>query len=630
MTDKELKKLFLKILHGGGLDRHSSQIPLLIEFEAAVKHIIEMLSGHPTYNAMFEAIEADPKKSNVSGSFISHVWQKAENEVIVCLKEFLEEDGYRIGCLAFDGLLVELGGDDIDADLLAAAEDHIESETGYRVTLVVKPSTPTASDWEKFLGPKALQKILSNAARCTYLIEYAGQLQCLKRMDGRVFRPHKTIPGVYCQGEEDFEFVNSALRGAHGVISSKVLLEWFAGTDSVRFPLLTRAKMANEKISFQNAVFDIDTLSITSWDELKGEPPFTEHFFDSKINDQTHLQPTPLWCRILNHQMDLECKDLAEVLIGRLFYPVGKYDNWQVCPFYLGDACTGKSTILDLIQGMFPRGSVGCLTANKEAIFGLESLISKRLVQAPDVPLKMKPILDQTIFQSMVSGEAVSVARKNLKALADRAWTVPLIFAGNAFPEDYNDASGSISRRFVVFKFLNLVTDRDAHLKRKILETELVTILLRCIRAYRAKVVEIGSREFWDCVPRTLLKEREAVKKESNYLQRFLADGSSSWQVIHQPGAMTTLQELGKVFSEFMEVDIHRPGCIGSDYFPIKDAGFIMKSVQMCKYISPEGVPCGKKATVANCGEHFNKQNRSQLVCILDMALVRANPLQAL
>ena len=78
--------------------------------------------------------------------------------------------------------------------------------------------------------------------------------------------------------------------------------------------------------------------------------------------------------------------DMLEVLIGRLFYQVGKYDQWQVMPFLKGDANTGKSTVIYLVSKMFPAGSAGSITANLESGFGLEALFTKRLVTIPDLP----------------------------------------------------------------------------------------------------------------------------------------------------------------------------------------------------------------------------------------------------
>jgi hypothetical protein len=223
----------------------------------------------------------------------------------------------------------------------------------------------------------------------------------------------------------------------------------------------------------------------------------------------------------------------------------------------------------------------------------------------------------------MVSGEQVTVARKNQKAVSNQDWKIPMIWASNEFP-DYSYTSGSVSRRLVVFKFLNLVAERDTKLKEKIIKGELASILIRCLRAYRAKVAEVGARDFWSCVPQALIDERNAVKEEINYLQKFLANGSSTCQVIHQAGACTSLMDLERVFSEFMENDMKKSGCIGSDFYPIKAAGFKMQKLHICKV-------CGLKASKLECnrkdtkfGPHYDDQNRAKRLVVMDMSIVRS------
>ena len=150
----------------------------------------------------------------------------------------------------------------------------------------------------------------------------------------------------------------------------------------------------------------------------------------------------------------------------------------------MGDANTGKGTVCDLVKRMFSPGSVGVITATQEQQFGLESLCQKRLIMIPDLPKKFGKIINQSDFQSMVTGEGVSVARKNKTAISDQDWTVPMLRAGNYLP-DYNDNSGSISRRLVVFLFSVLITARNTALKDTIIRDELVTLMIRCMVRYR-------------------------------------------------------------------------------------------------------------------------------------------------
>jgi phage/plasmid-associated DNA primase len=153
-------------------------------------------------------------------------------------------------------------------------------------------------------------------------------------------------------------------------------------------------------------------------------------------------------------------------------------------PFLKGDANTGKGTLCEIVQCMFPRGSVGCITATQECTFGLEAINGKRVVVIPDLPPKFRKLISQSDWQSMVTGENVSVARKNKTAITGTKWTAPFLAAGNYLP-DYEDKSGSVSRRHFVFVFENLISERDTNLKNKIIKSEIVPIMLRCITIYR-------------------------------------------------------------------------------------------------------------------------------------------------
>ena len=231
--------------------------------------------------------------------------------------------------------------------------------------------------------------------------------------------------------------------------------------------------------------------------------------------------------------------DMLEVLIGRLFYPVGKYDQWQVMPFLKGDANTGKSTVIKLVSKMFPAGSVGSITANLESGFGLESLFMKRLVTITDLPENFAKVLKQSDFQSILSGETVSIARKNKTAVNELEWKVPVIGAGNYLP-DYKDASGSISRRLAVFMFVNLVPDKNTLLDQAVIDSELVTVMVRCIYSYRSACARLSGKEFWSHVaPRGMIEQQESVKEETNNLANFIQNGSPYYQIRHESGAIT-------------------------------------------------------------------------------------------
>jgi hypothetical protein len=120
-------------------------------------------------------------------------------------------------------------------------------------------------------------------------------------------------------------------------------------------------------------------------------------------------------------------------------------------------------------------------------------------------------------------------------------------------------------------------------------------------------------------MPKVLRKAQDQIKKDTNPLTNFLANGSGFVQVIHEEGVVTTLEQLNKAYSNWMEFDMKKPRqTIGSDYFPITHAGYTMKSVNICKL-------CGKKSSKKTCGAHYNSDNRTKRMCILNMRLFTKN-----
>jgi hypothetical protein len=284
-------------------------------------------------------------------------------------------------------------------------------------------------------------------------------------------------------------------------------------------------------------------------------------------------------------------------------------------PFLKGDANTGKGTVCDLIKRMFPTGTTGVITATQEQTFGLEALFSKRVAIIPDLPTKFSKIINQSDFQSMVSGEGVSVARKNKTAISDQAWKVPILGAGNYLP-DYNDNSGSISRRLVVFPFATLVTSRDTTLKEQIVKTELVTVILRSIARYRLVCDRYKSLDFWAKIaPPSLREVQREVKEATNYLANFLVNGDDYYQILYVKGQITPMDHLEKAFSNHMRFK-HKieKAKIGQDKHPIKAAGFTIECVNLCK-------TCNQKASKDACGEHYSAKNRYKKQVIHSMVI---------
>ena len=79
--------------------------------------------------------------------------------------------------------------------------------------------------------------------------------------------------------------------------------------------------------------------------------------------------PTPNWDKLLKFQLSEEGMRVLQTLIGKNFYELGIYDNWQVTLFLRGDGNCGKSTVMHCIEKMLPEDSVGTISGKTETTF---------------------------------------------------------------------------------------------------------------------------------------------------------------------------------------------------------------------------------------------------------------------
>jgi len=248
-------------------------------------------------------------------------------------------------------------------------------------------------------------------------------------------------------------------------------------------------------------------------------------YFDKHFPNFDHIEnwydiPTPIFQSILDYQEFEE--DVAKwmyVIGGKLCYDVSDIDSWQVIPFLKGIARSGKSTIITKVfKKFYDSDDVRTLSNNIERKFGLSSIYDGFMFIAPEV--KGDLCLEQAEFQSLVSGEDVSIAQKYEKAKSVE-WKTPGILGGNEVP-NWKDNSGSVLRRLLPWDFAKQVKDADPTLDEK-LDSELPAILLKCVKGYLDFAQRYSNKDIWNVVPKYFKGVQEQVAMVTNTLQNFLA-----------------------------------------------------------------------------------------------------------
>jgi phage/plasmid-associated DNA primase len=247
-------------------------------------------------------------------------------------------------------------------------------------------------------------------------------------------------------------------------------------------------------------------------------------YFDLPFNpyedlDDWYSIPTPKMQLVMDYQKFSEdvCRWMY-VFIGRLCFDVNDLDGWQIIPFLKGIARSGKSTLITKVcRKFYETEDIATLSNNIEKKFGLSSIHTGFMFISPEV--KGDLALDQAEFQSLVSGEDVSIARKHESALS-KQWKTPGILGGNEVP-NWKDNSGSIIRRLATWHFGKQVMQADTELDKK-LEEEMPAILCKCLRAYLDYTHRFSGKDIWNILPKYFKDVQNEVANATNSLRHFL------------------------------------------------------------------------------------------------------------
>ena len=167
-----------------------------------------------------------------------------------------------------------------------------------------------------------------------------------------------------------------------------------------------------------------------------------------------------------------------------------------------------------------------------------------------------------------------------------------------------------------------MIKERNTCLQAQIEETELVAVMLRCILQYRKYEEHHRGQDFWrEIAPLGLVDIQTQTKEALNPLMNFLKNGDLYYQILFVEGAITPMQELEKAYSTHMKY-AHRvdKAQIGSDWYPIKAAGFTIGKAHLCKH-------CHLVAKASTCGDHYNAKNRYRKVVVHGMEIVKKAPI---
>jgi hypothetical protein len=287
-----------------------------------------------------------------------------------------------------------------------------------------------------------------------------------------------------------------------------------------------------EVFSFDNGIYNTRTNQFTLYDDVP-EGCVTSNYHDQHFDPRwTNCDldeiPVPRMKRILEYQ-EICGEDLIWTfgMIGRLFFWTNARDRWEVMLFFMGMAGTGKSVIVKQIQLVYTTNDVSIIS-NEVEDFGLAKLVregrKRWLLVAPEVNRAFR--MSGMMWQSMVCGEAVSIAEKNRRDPHDiPAMDIPMVMAGNQIIFVTKSSKGSASRRLFMTNFRKVVPDnmRDSSIGHD-MKQEIAAFIVMCARSYNRLLEIVGTDSVWKHAPPMFLQGRQSVLLATDPLSAFLQD----------------------------------------------------------------------------------------------------------
>jgi phage/plasmid-associated DNA primase len=140
------KKLVLKMCYLGRYTINDEEVEeeeqngFLRKFRKELKHVSKDISNIKENKEIFEKVNKDETKTNKLASLLSIKSQILEHSCLMSLYKFLSNEGFIVGCLCFDGLLLRCNKRFTEnmEDILKRGQDFIYKETGYKILITEK------------------------------------------------------------------------------------------------------------------------------------------------------------------------------------------------------------------------------------------------------------------------------------------------------------------------------------------------------------------------------------------------------------------------------------------------------------------------------------------------------------
>lgn len=370
----------------------------------------------------------------------------------------------------------------------------------------------------------------------------------LRKKGARLFKPRK-IGGRFMYCYEDMctieEFVYSLFypiqlnsQWIHHLTSGPNIAQNVAShlekVDSEYLPTLETQRYMH---AWLNGIFDLMQNRFFLWEQIQDHKIVASVFHNMNFDvvgmevemtnngqDEPHharIRIPPLE-RIMNSQhFTVEETMFIMGFVGRLLFELKLLDKWDLFTIFIGEAGTGKSTLLRFLATLLNPADVGYLSNKVEKNFPLAAVYDKLLVLCLDIDRAWD--LDAATWQSMVSGEELQVYIKNKDAFVWR-WITPFAAATNQALA-FSNNSGSVERRLATVPFDFKIPKEDVITGlHQDLGQNKDRFLKLAVSCYHDLVRKYENADIHAHIPDRFKEARDTALKENNPFMCFIQD----------------------------------------------------------------------------------------------------------
>ena len=459
-------------------------------------------------------------KPNPDGKTLAAIIFGLETEIMLTTIDYLKENDINYIAIIYDGVLIDKNAE-INADELV---EFINERTGHTPTFKIKEIMPVMIDTD---NPEPDKETIIDIIYDEFInwgderdyVRVHGTETVIKLLDGKPYA-----------GTVEFNDIQDTLESFQSSLAHTVLFKG-QGYTKKRENIISilKTNCPTEKFpckktdcryfGYSDGVLDIYNNKFIKLEDWDGNE-LVRKYFDIPYPG-TNFVSKDLETVFDYQNFNQETKDGIYFMIGRMFYPIGTFDQHGLVLVASGATTTGKSTILDAITSVMEKNeSVG--TRPEFALYGKNK---KELLHCNEAEHLFSYIREEQ-FKSMARGETVEIEGKGKDKTSEK-WTTPMCFCAQN-PIVVKDKSGAIHRqRLFNIRFLRRVKKVDKTLAKRIAK-EFPKLIPFLIDTYHKNIHTFT-------LPTQVAEWNDEITDSNNYFAQWLNTSPESLYTVVEP-----------------------------------------------------------------------------------------------